>query len=141
MKSWLTLGCLVGMCCLAVAEPKAPCLSYAERQEKVAGLLQAIYDYDVMVVEVYDADGAIQKCTMLTHSQAEEVAQVLVPLKAALQTAEAVEYPRCVLRILTMNGERFSFELNDISLPDGANYTLPLVEYDRLQGVLMELEI
>lgn len=136
MRFALILLCLLGITGAALAVPGAD-----ERREKAAALLQAIYDYDVMVIELYDAAGALQHCYTLSHSQAEEVAQVLVPLKAADSPAEAESTPRCLLRIRTIHGTYFSFELHDISPDAGANYCLPLVEYDRLQGVLLELGI
>lgn len=84
MRFALILLCLLGITGAALAVPQAD-----ERREKAAALLQAIYDYDVMVIELYDAAGALQHCYTLSHSQAEEVAQVLVPLKAADSPAEA----------------------------------------------------
>lgn len=129
MKKMLFLGCLLSMCPLVVAEP----------QEDAASILQAVYDYDVMVIEVYDAEGSLTKCHTLTHSQAEEVAQVLVPLRAADAASAQVGYPRCVLRIRTIHGSYCSLILNCVSPDEDGRYSLPLVEYDRLQGVLLEL--
>ena len=106
--------------------------------EKVAEVQHAIRHYDVMMLEVYTDTGEVSARILLPHDAAEEMAQILVPLKVAENFTDDLEWPPVVLRILTIDGKTVTLDLHEISVLEEAptNYALPLVEYDRLQGIV-----
>lgn len=124
---------------------------YAEQQEveavqvasaaRVAAVQQAIREYDAMFCVLYDAAGAEADRIVLDHSQAEEMAQLLVPLKAAESFTDEKVYPVVVLHILHVDGKQTSLCLTHISPEEESAlpYTLPSAEFGRLQWLLLEL--
>ena len=108
--------------------------------EEVEAVQHAIRHYDVMMLDVYDDAGEVSARILLPHAAAEEMAQILVSLQVAENFTDDVEWPPVVLRILTYEGEVVTLDLHEISVQEESptNYTLPLVEYDRLQGIVDE---
>ena len=106
--------------------------------QKVAAVQHAIRHYDVMMLEVYDEAGEVSARILLPHDAAEEMAQILVPLQVAEEFTDELEWPPLVLRIMTCEGEVVTLDLHEISVQEEnpTNYALPLVEYDRLQGIV-----
>ena len=106
--------------------------------QEVAAVQHAIRHYDVMMLEVYDEAGEVSARILLPHDAAEEMAQILVSLQVAEEFTDDLEWPPLVLRILTCEGEVVTLDLREISVQeeDPYNYALPLVEYDRLQGIV-----
>ena len=111
-------------------------------QQQAELLHAALRGYGVMILEVHDTGAGQMSCYALTHEQEEEMAQALIMLQPAGEVQEKLACPQYRLKIYGYEGEQFEFDLSLIVPADEppANYVLPVVEYERMRGVLEELE-
>lgn len=96
----------------------------------------------MMTLDVQEtAEGRVRRY-VLSHVQAEEMAQALIMLRSAEQGRETLAYPQYGLKLHGVEGEYFVFDLSLIVPEDepAVNYILPVVEYERMRAVIEELE-
>lgn len=139
MKSLLMLSLV---CCLVMATWAATPSEKEHLQQQTMLLHDALRGYDMMTLDVQEtAEGRVRRY-VLSHVQAEEMAQALIMLRSAEQGRETLTYPQYRLNLHGVEGEYFVFDLSLIVPEDepAVNYILPVVEYERMRAVIEELE-